>query len=258
MIPSSKWSLHKFFSKDPVIRSYLPPTALYQRSTLEAYLSKYNSVFIKPTNKYQGIGVHKVWKIPGGYQFVKERGEPECASTLDELRQKIRLSPRYKPYIIQKGIELAEVNGRPFDIRVMMMRNGRGKWQYAGMLAKVAGPDSIITNVARGGGYVTTVREALLQSKMMDESKISQVVRDLIALSYRVCRFFDKYRYSPRIGIDCAIDTSGKISIIEVNHYLPAYGMFADLKDNTYETMRRLAAEYRSWVKRKKRRKHPA
>lgn len=253
MISSSKWSLHKFFAKSPHIRPYLPPTSLYQPAALCTYLNQYDTVFIKPTRTHMGKGIVRVQKKEDGYQFVQERGEPVHVSTLDELQQKLEKPCSEKTYIIQKGIDLAELNGRPYDIRVMMMRNGLGKWQYAGMLAKVAGADSVITNVARGGGYAVTVPHALEKSLSLSPADIRRIERTLIRLSYQVCSHFNKYRHSAQIGVDFAIDKQGQIAVIEVNYDFPSHGLFAKLKDKTYfRTIKRLHDQYRNRVKRKK------
>ncbi|QRG69095.1 YheC/YheD family protein [Brevibacillus choshinensis] len=253
MISSCKWSLHKFFAKSPHIHPFLPPTSLYQPALLQTYLGKYDTVYIKPTRTHMGKGIIRVQKEGGGYQFVKERGEPVHVSSLGELQQKLEKQCAEKKYIIQKGIDLAELNGRPYDIRVMMMRNGLGKWQYAGMLAKVAGSDSIITNVARGGGYAVTVPHALEKSLSLRPPEIRKIERSLIRLSYQVCSHFNKYRHSAQIGVDFAVNKHGEIVLIEVNYDFPSHGLFAKLKDKTYfRTIKRLHFQYRSRVKRKK------
>jgi uncharacterized circularly permuted ATP-grasp superfamily protein len=203
-----------------------------------------------------GKGIMKVWKTQGGYEFVVERGQSVHASTLDELYQKINQHSVAARCVIQKGIDLAEIEGRPFDIRVMMMRNGLGKWQYAGMLAKVAGPTSVITNVARGGGYVTKVDRALIRSNAIEPNQVRPFIRDMIRLSYEVCRHFNRYKYSSQIGIDYAVDKKGHLSIIEVNFDFPSHGLFAKLSDQTYyRTIRRLAFQYRNRTRRRKKRK---
>ncbi|MFS0557351.1 YheC/YheD family protein [Brevibacillus sp. 179-C9.3 HS] len=255
MISSSKWSLHQFFSKSPYIRPYLPPTSLYKPALLDSYLSKYPTVYIKPTRTHMGKGIIRVWQTDdGGYQFVKERGEPLLAESLAELKQQLARQCTEKNYVIQKGLDLAEINGRPFDIRVMMMRNGLGKWQYAGMLAKVAGSDSIITNVARGGGYAVTVPHALKKSEAVKPDQIKSVVSQLIQISHRVCAHFNKYRHSAQIGVDFAVEKAGNLSIIEVNYDFPSHGLFAKLKDKTYyHTIKRLHSQYKNRVKRKQR-----
>ncbi|MGG1658136.1 YheC/YheD family protein [Brevibacillus sp. NRS-1366] len=253
MISSSKWSLHQFFSKSSYIRPFLPPTSLYQPAQLGPYLAKYPTVYIKPTRTHMGKGILRVWKTETGYQFVKERGEPIHADSLEDLKQKITKQCGEKNYIIQKGLDLAQINGSSFDIRVMMMRNGQGRWQYAGMLAKVAGSDSIITNVARGGGYAVTIPHALLKSGAVDAAKIKDVTSQLIQISHRVCAHFKKYRHTSQIGVDFAIDKQGNISIIEVNYDFPSHALFAKLKDKTYfRTIKRLHFQYRNRVKRKR------
>lgn len=253
MISSSKWSLHKFFAKSPHIRPYLPPTSLYEPALLQTYLGKYDTVYIKPTKTHMGKGILRVQKEGDGYQFVKERGEPVRVSSLEELQKKLAQQCVEKNYIIQKGIDLAELNGRPFDIRVMMMRNGLGKWQYAGMLAKVAGSDSVITNVARGGGYAVTVPHALEKSLSLGAQEIRKIEQYLIRLSHQVCAHFNKYRHSAQIGVDFAIDKQGEIAVIEVNYDFPSHGLFAKLKDKSYyRTIKRLHFQYRNRAKRKK------
>lgn len=255
MISSSKWSLHKFFSKSPLIRPYLPPTSVYQPSVLETYLSKYDTVFIKPTLTHMGQGILKVWKTENGYQAVKEKGQSVEASSLEELKKKLSQQCTEKSYVIQKGIDLAEVDGRPFDIRVMMMRNGAGRWQYVAMLAKVAGPASIITNVARGGGYAVTVPFALSKSNAVEPGNIREVARQLIRLSYQICHHFNKYKRSSQIGIDFAIDKKGNIAIIEVNYDFPSHALFYKLKDKShYWRIRRMYFQYRNRMKKRKRR----
>ncbi|TGU61340.1 YheC/YheD family protein, partial [Mesorhizobium sp. M00.F.Ca.ET.186.01.1.1] len=121
---------------------------------------------------------------------------------LSELKQQLARQCTEKNYVIQKGLDLAELDGRPYDIRVMMMRNGLGKWQYAGMLAKVAGSNSVITNVARGGGYAVTVPYALTKSKAVEPEQVKAIVAKLIQVSHRVCAHFNKYRHSAQIGVD--------------------------------------------------------
>jgi len=255
MIPSSKWSLHKFFSRNPAIRRYLPPTSLFHRASLEEYVNRYGSVYIKPSSKHMGKGIIKVWKTANGYRYVRERGEPAEASTWEQLYQQIEPHTSSARHIIQKGIDLAEVRGRPFDIRVMMMRDGKKEWRYAGMLAKVAGARSIITNVARGGGHVLKVSQAIKQSGTIDPGRTRSLIRHMIRLSHQVCRHFNRYKYSAQIGIDYAVDKKGNLSIIEVNFDFPSHGLFAKLPDLTYyHRIKRLARQHRLRVKRRPKR----
>lgn len=55
-----------------------------------------------------------------------------------------------------------------------MMRNSQNSWQYAGMLAKVAGQSSVITNVNRGGGYAISIENALFTC-WEDKTKVNRL-----------------------------------------------------------------------------------
>lgn len=241
---SSKWALHKYYSRSARLARYLPPTAIFSRKTLRAYMSRYSSVFIKPDREHMGKGVIKAWKEKGRYTFVKEKGKKRYASSLDRLYKKIRQKSGSTRHIIQKTIPLAKVRGRRFDIRVMMMRNGAGKWEFAGMLAKVAGKGSIITNVRRGGGYALKVGTALAPS--LSKQQIAQVKKRLVQLGYAVSAYFGRFKRRSQLGIDFAVDRSGRIYLIEVNHEVPSHALFLRLKDKTaYRNIKRLARAYK-------------
>ena len=129
----------------------------------------------------------------------------------------------------------------------MMMRH-RKQWTYVGMLAKVAGRNSVITNIGRGGGYVQTVPEALrAPGKRLYASKVSSRLREL---SYSICRRFNRYKYTRQIGIDYGIDHTGKIWVIEVNFDYPSHALFAKLSNRSmYHKIKKIAS---TWKKKPK------
>ncbi|RNB88803.1 YheC/YheD family protein [Brevibacillus nitrificans] len=245
---SSKWALHKFYSRSSSLGRYLPPTAVLSRKTLSAYLRRYSSVYIKPDAEHTGTGIIRAWKKNGRYSFVKVKGKKRESSSVEGLYKKIRKSNGKGRHIIQKTIPLAKVNGRRFDIRVMMMRNATGSWEYAAMLAKVAGKGSIISNVRRGGGYALPVAAALAPS--LSQAKTAEVKRRLVQLGYQISRYFDRFKRRSELGIDFAVDKTGRIYLIEVNHEVPSHVLFLKLKDKShFHNIRRLARAYK---KRKK------
>nr|WP_052948008.1 YheC/YheD family protein [Aneurinibacillus tyrosinisolvens] len=244
-----KFRQYKRFYQDLSIQPYLPDTALCNPAILESFLDKYHTVFIKPTGGGRGVGVTKAWKQNNQYAYVIERGQPVYCSSVPEMYQKLNLAAK-KPHVVQRGIQLAQVQGRPYDMRLMMMRDTNKKWQYVAMLAKVAGVKSIITNVARGGGYTITVEEALNQSLNITGEKATKVKNEMIRLGHNCNRVYSRYRYDWQIGYDIAIDTNGKLWLIEANPRTPSHFLFARLKDKTqYRKIKRMAFLYKSSVK---------
>ncbi|WP_373229938.1 YheC/YheD family protein [Cohnella sp.] len=229
-----KWNLHHFYSKDSEIRKYLPPTSLFNAETLRKFMGKYGAVYIKPDNEHMGKGIIKAWRTPRGYAFVILRGNTIKCASLDRLYKEIKKRSLSQQYIIQKAIPLAKINGRPFDIRVMMMRNLQNRWQFFGLYSKVAGPKSIVTNVTSSRGYVTLFENSMKQSLRYSKKKTERVKRRLIHLSNKICKRAGKIRYYQKIGNDFAVDNKGKIWLIEVNFSYPGFKGFSKLPNQKY------------------------
>jgi hypothetical protein len=244
----SKWELHRLYSKHSDLRKRLPPTSILTPNSLSKYLEYYGAVYIKGKNQHTGSGIIKAWKTENGYRFVRVRGKPVDVQSINDLYRKVKDGRTDQSILVQKAIDLASINERPFSIRLMLMRDGAGEWRYAGMLAKVAGKGSIISNIRRGGGYATTIDDAFAQSLDYGRERIERVKRKLIRIGYEIIRHATKSGYrSHETGIDLGIDKNGNIWIIEVNLAYPSYGLFHRLQDKTfYRKIKSLAAAYRN------------
>lgn len=234
MTPLGKWHLHRFFSKDPEIRKHLPPTALFNDRTLKLFLEKYGAVYLKPDHTHRGQGIIKAWATDDGYALVFLRGDPTVCSSLDELYKEIKRRALAGRYVIQKAIPLARIGGRPFDVRVMMMRNVRYRWQFFGLYSKVAGPRSIVTNISNSRGYVLPFEKSMKLSLGLTGESAANVKSRLVRLSHKICKRAGRIKYYQKIGNDFAVDENGKVWIIEVNFTYPGFKGFARLPDRKY------------------------
>jgi hypothetical protein len=227
-----KYLLWRHFHGNLQIRPYLPDTKRYTRERVEVFLQKYSMIYVKPSGGSMGRGIMKVWK-QDSYIYVKKTVLPSRRFTsVEEAAQYIDRMREGKPYIVQKGLILARVNDRPFDIRVMMQRDSvGGPWLYSGMVAKIAGKGSVVTNVALSKGRVTTVEEALRQSLGLSETRIHEIVHRMKQLGYAAAKHFDTYQPYRELGFDMAVDTSSRLWLIEQNT-APSHRLFAKLKSN--------------------------
>ncbi|MBC9786466.1 YheC/YheD family protein [Heliobacterium chlorum] len=233
LVGIGKWRLWKYFAKNIKIRPHLPDTRLLSENTFQSFLYKYESIFIKPWDGYGGEGIYKVWRKNQNYLIVKERGEPETYSDVGQLYSSLKSNIGNKrQYIIQQAVDLALIEERPFDIRIMFLRY-KGDWKYAGMVAKVAGKDSIITNIKRGKGYTVNVDEALRKSFNWDINKIKDAKKKMVSLGYRTCYHFDRYKRYSRMGLDIALDKEGRLWMFDQNT-VPALFLFKKNK-TTYK-----------------------
>ena len=127
---------------------------LFNRINLGTMLNDYSTVYFKPTNGSGGFNIVRVQRKTKGYH-IQYNGGNATYETLDALYARLNRFSSKRKYIIQKGINLAKTNGRPFDIRVMVQKTNGGKWISTALFAKVGKPKKVATNYNQGGriGY---------------------------------------------------------------------------------------------------------
>lgn len=225
-----KYLLWNHFRGNSVVRSYLPVTARYSHDTFRTFLRTYGMIYVKPSGGSMGRGILKVWSSDGNIFVHKTVMKRASFTTLKSALKYIDAQREGKPYIVQQGISLAKWQGRPLDIRVMMQRTTPGgEWLYSGMVAKVAGRGSVVTNVALSGGHVLLVETALRESLGWDGRTVRNKVKELIRIATIAAKHFDTYQYYRELGFDMAVDTDGRIWMIEQNT-APSHKLFEKLK----------------------------
>jgi D-alanine-D-alanine ligase-like ATP-grasp enzyme len=125
------------------------------------------------------------------------------------------------------------VNGRPFDIRVVVQRRRHsGRWKVTGKVAKVAGNGYIVTNISRSKGTVLPVKTAISKSSLgglSADSLLSRIKRVAILAAERLRKIYPDQRI---YGMDIGLDHRGDVWIIEANRR-PILSHFLKLKDKT-------------------------
>lgn len=66
------------------------------------------------------------------------------------MRQALDRFKVKRKYLIQQGISLARISGRPIDYRVKVVKNGE-HWEFRSMVGRVARPGLFVTNLCKGG-----------------------------------------------------------------------------------------------------------
>ncbi|NHN30485.1 YheC/YheD family protein [Paenibacillus agricola] len=228
---SSKWSKYKVLKKSQSLVRYLPATYPLKKKPFWRLLNQYDEVIVKPTGSYGGRGVLLI-KALGGQKFLVRAGAKRKKITgTTKLLNYVR-PPSSKNLIVQQRISLATINGRPFDLRVMVQRLRKSSWEITGKLAKVAGKGYIITNMRRSHGSILPVKKAIQRSQLKSLSTHSLLAHiDQVALltAKQLKSYYPRIR---SIGIDLGLDKSGKVWIIEAN-FKPAASLFLNLKDKS-------------------------
>jgi hypothetical protein len=220
-------------------RPYLPVTEWYDPSALFLMLNRFRSVFIKPDKGGGGAGAIRLNLRPDGDIEAKTLYSQNRLSRGELIKWLERRFQPKKRYIMQQGITLAQVKGRPFDIRVHLQKPSK-EWKVSGFCAKLAAPGKIVTNHCRGGKPYDAY-QALVEAAGGKARRAREVYQELYFLSKEIARTLNsRFTGLKELGIDAGVDEALKIWIFEVNTR-PDFKMFRYLEDmNAYRTIKKI------------------
>lgn len=233
-----------YLLKDAELRQYVPRTVSFSRSNLQMMIDAYSSIYVKPDVGSLGIGVCKVKRKGNGYELKAMDGKRQWSARYDSISGLYqKLAGMKGKLIIQQGIKLDRVNGRPYDIRAMVQRKPWGKWVCTGYMVKVGAAKKIVTNYYQGGTIYTLGK---LHRKLgLSEDEASRRERALSSASLRIARSLSRRRSGMNeMGIDFARDTSGSLWVLEVNSNHPQFHPLRSIDPEAYQTMKRYASYY--------------
>jgi glutathione synthase/RimK-type ligase-like ATP-grasp enzyme len=214
---ASKWLKTYIMSQDDELSRYLPQTARWHPNVLFKMLKQFGSVYLKPDKGGGGAGIIRV-KLTDSHRYEVRYGIRRQVivgetTLISYLRR--RMQP-HKRYLIQQGIRLAHVDGRPFDIRVVLQKP-RDQWIVMGMAAKVAAKKKIVTNRANGG-IAATVPKVLQAGFGWRDEHVRLVEHVLSRIALRTAAVLSTRFPGLRVlGLDVGIDVRGNVWIFEVN-----------------------------------------
>jgi glutathione synthase/RimK-type ligase-like ATP-grasp enzyme len=247
---SSKWEKTKVLIKNEQLTHYIPETCPYTMEQLQHMLEQYGFIFIKPDRGTYGIGVMCLERYKeepevedSSWLFKLRYGiESRIFSSLEEVTELLNERISGRTYLIQRGIELIQYNHRKFDLRVLVQKNMRKRWETTGYIGRVAGQHKIVTNY-HNGGQTQPVEELFKQH--LDSQGLAKLVRELRKLGEEVgYQLEKKYPRLQEIGLDVAVDSEFRPWVLEVNT-LPALFPFKSLPDKSiYQKIRKYAEAY--------------
>lgn len=228
----TKWSKHKVLMGNKLVAPALPPTQSYSHQQLWNFLQRYKRVIIKPTLGSGGLGVIMVTALEQDRYHIQTGTAKRIVSGKKNVTGYLQGIMKHGFYIIQRRIPLAQINGRPFDIRVMVQRRKGSPWTVTGKMAKVAGGGFIITNVLRSRGSALPFETAVRSSTVKGASikAISDRLNQVALQSVHTLHNY--YPFLRMVGMDMALDQNGKVWVIECN-FRPALSLFNKLADKT-------------------------
>lgn len=218
-------------SQDPELAAHLPPTEpLDDPQQVAERLKQTPAVLLKPENGSCGRGVLCIRPTAGaGYELRgrNARNRIVCVEVHDRrsLVVAIRDWARRRPFLMQPFLLLETADGRPFDLRVLVQKDGRGRWRISGIAARIGRPGGVTSNLHGGG--IATSGAALLGKEFgtSAETLLGRLrflaVRTAVALESGFGRLAE-------LGLDFGIDRSARIWLLEANSK-PGHSAFVRL-----------------------------
>lgn len=233
--------------KDESLNRYLPESHLLRNyTTLKAMSSRYSNVFLKPVRGSLGKGIIRVSRLEGGnYQALyatasgsRKQQYPNLLKMYATISNKMK-TVRYQ---IQQGLQLIEIQNRPVDFRALVQKNLTGAWSITSIVARTAGNHHFVSNLARGG-TLSTVGEAIARSNITaGKADAASRLRHAALLIAKGIETHIPAHFG-ELGIDLAIDVSGKVWLIEVNSK-PSKNDNTPLNDNKIRPSVRMVIQY--------------
>lgn len=221
-----KDEIHRLLEQSAELKSYLPASAT-GLSGLKKMMTLYPDLILKPCRGSIGKGIMRLIHIgeqrwilfylsPSARRWISVPVEQEGLSGM--LRARLVAMP----YLVQERIPLAEIGGRPFDLRVTVQRGWGGEWQTTGLFAKLAAPGGFVSNLARGG---VALSSSYALEQVFTGVEAANIRMSVGTLSLAVARWLElSLPGLADIGLDIGITRDGQLFFIECNGRDQRYG----------------------------------
>jgi glutathione synthase/RimK-type ligase-like ATP-grasp enzyme len=214
----NKYQVYQILIKDERARNMLPETYPFRISSFKELLQRYPTVYLKPNNGSLGSGIIKVSRSDG--KWICQSATPSgtlarTTKTLAEMSKLMAQKIGRQSYLVQQGLSLVKYDDRQMDFRVLVQKNRNGDWRVTSSVARIANNQHIVSNLARGG----TIRKAADVLKELNHIPGKPTDSDIKTTALEIAKTFEHLAegHFAELGIDLALDTKGKIWLIEIN-----------------------------------------
>lgn len=215
-----KLQTHLMLQKNQDLVPFLPPTKkLLSTTDLLSDMKRYTSVLIKPNGGSHGRGVAAL--TPEGESFrVLGRSKDNRHFHLilhseRSLTHWVRRFTENTRYITQPFLELTSSDGRPFDIRILVQKDGEGRWVTTGMAVRTGSRNSLTSNLHGGG---RAVRPPQFLRKNYPPGKVKEILESIRFVSENVPKQIEReHGRLLELGLDIGVDRQGRIWFLEAN-----------------------------------------
>lgn len=210
----NKCKIQSHLVRSPFLQPYLLPTE--QVTTAREFiqfLKTHRSIMLKPINGWGGKGIIRVTLEPNHFT-VEQNEKPIRCLPVSYLGTYIRSVLRNGRHLMQKWIDIRNRSGRVFDIRALVQKNG--EWQTTGTAVREGRQGKITSNI-KSGGSAHQVSEYLRRE--FDSERGEALTSSIAEIAQYIPPYMERSYHTrlSELGIDLAVDESGRLWLLEVN-----------------------------------------
>ncbi|SDY16988.1 YheC/D like ATP-grasp [Evansella caseinilytica] len=207
-----KWTVDTILRASP-LQSHLPKTSLFNDAEIIYQLNQHGKLILKPCSGNLGENIYKLEKSANDEYVLYHHMSIPKISTSDEqeFRDRVKKLVGGERYLVQNYIDFDHYADRIYDLRIYIQKNRRGNWEYTGGFCRTSYPDSYITNQSKELLRIADILAA-------DTKTTAAVIEKIKKFGIHAAKLLEKNMgHLGELGFDFAVDTNGKVWIIEVN-----------------------------------------
>lgn len=218
----AKYNVYEQLAEDNALRPYLPLTLRYSYEKMKELMRETdNGIILKPTAGMQGKGILHLEKELWGSGLTAtgrtRSNQPFFRSFRDGASLALWLN-RFignAPYLIQPYLRLSDAENRPYDIRVLLQKDGSGKWKETGNAARMGTAGALTSNLHGGG---TALSSTAMLSVNLGKSKAERLLRQIHTISgHTAARLEQCFGRFGELALDFGIEPDGRLWLLEAN-----------------------------------------
>jgi glutathione synthase/RimK-type ligase-like ATP-grasp enzyme len=213
----NKWKLYQTLSN-----SNLSPYVVKTISVIDAFqtlsfLEREKKIILKPTSGSGGMGIACLEKEKETISVIVEKQQQILRSTFPSIsiaQKWIDNIRTQKEYLAQPFLQLVDQDNRPFDIRILIQKDGNGQWVERGRGIRTGQTNGVLSNLSAGAETVPFHK--WLNS--LDPKKIEFLEKEINEITTQLPIILEE-TYPPlfEIGIDIGVAQDLSLWILDVN-----------------------------------------
>lgn len=209
---SHKLGVIQHLSTFPDLAPYIPETEKVERFSDTLHFIHNGTTILKPYNGTGGRDIYRIEKVGDRYQvqgkdvLQESMSETELKTWLDRVVQKER-------FMIQRMIPI-QYEGRTCDTRVLLQKNGEGKWSFTGMGTRIGRAKAVASNLAKGASAIRT--DQFIERYLGKDPQ--PIMEEIQRVGIQIAEHLEKrFGSFVEFGLDIGIMPDGRFQLIEAN-----------------------------------------